>query len=208
MAAIIAFVHDLSKPARPPLRRRVARWVSIVAHPFVLIPVLVAITTVRALPPARAALVIGVVLAVAILPMQWIVTRRVRRGSWSDHDVSIREQRTGFYPFAVGLAVMTVLLLLLFKPPSSVMRGTLAVVFLVAVAYPINLFHKISLHTAFAVFFALALFPLGTVAAAIGGLVAVAVPWSRLELRRHSASEVITGAVLGAVVGVALLLWP
>jgi len=39
-------------------------------------------------------------------------------------------------------------------------------------------------------------------------VVAIAVAWSRLELRRHTLPEVVGGALLGAGIGTALLLWP
>ena len=47
------------------------------------------------LPPERAALVVGLVVAGAILPMLWIISRRVRSGAWTNYDVSVREQRVG-----------------------------------------------------------------------------------------------------------------
>ena len=56
-------------------------------------------------------------MAGSILPMLWMIMRRVRSGGWSDHDVSVREQRTGMYPAALAIVTATILLLLLIDPP-------------------------------------------------------------------------------------------
>ena len=78
-----------------------------------------------------------------------------------------------------------------------------AVFGLIAVSALVNQWLKVSLHTGFAAFTAVALFsgsrPMGIGAA----VVALAVAWSRLELRRHTLPEVVGGALLG--IGAALL---
>ena len=48
---IIPAVVDKAEDASPPFRRRVAALMSVAAHPFILIPVLVAVVTARSLPP-------------------------------------------------------------------------------------------------------------------------------------------------------------
>lgn len=174
------------------------------AHPFVLIPVLVAVVTASSLPPREAAVVVALVVAGSILPMLWIIVRRVRSGAWTDHDVSVREQRTGMYPAAMAISAGTVVLLYASGVSQSVLRGTVAVFGLIAVSALVNQWLKVSLHTGFAAFTAMALFsgsrPMGIAAA----VVALAVAWSRLELRRHTLPEVVGGALLG--IGAALLL--
>lgn len=190
-----------------PGAKKLAWWVSVLAHPFILIPALVALVTARTLPPRQAATVVALVVAGAILPMLWIIVRRVRAGAWSDHDVSIREQRTRLYPVAIAIAGATVLLVFFLAPPGPVLRGTVAVLGLIVAASLINLVLKISLHTAFAVFTAVALLPDPLLCTATG-VIALAVAWSRLVLRRHTVPEVLGGALLGLIVGVALLVWP
>lgn len=195
---------DKDRDPPPLLRRRVAAWVSVVAHPFVLIPVLVGVVTARSLPPREAAGVVGLVLAGSILPMLWIIVRRVRSGAWTDHDVSVREQRTGMYPAALAISAGTVVLLYAARVAPGILRGTVAIFVLIAVSALVNTQLKVSLHTGFAAFTAVSLLsisrPMGIAAVAV----ALAVAWSRLELRRHTLPEVAGGALLG--IGAALLL--
>ena len=191
-----------------PFRRRLAGWVSVAAHPFVLIPVLVALVTAQSLPPREAALVVGLVVAGSILPMLWIIMRRVRSGAWTDHDVSVREQRTGMYPAALAVSGASVLLLYLSGSGRSILLGTVAVFILIAVSALVNTRLKVSLHTGFAAFTAVCLWPGSRPMGIAAAVVALAVAWSRLELRRHTLAEVVGGALLGAGIGAALVLWP
>ena len=177
-----------------------------VGHPFVLIPLLVGYVTARMLTPGRAVLVVGIVVAGAVLPMLWIISRRVRSGAWTNYDVSVREQRTGMYPAALAIAGATVLVLVWARSPRPVLLGAVGTLALIVAAAVVNLRLKVSLHTGFAAFAAVSLLPDRALSAAVG-LVAVAVAWSRLELRRHSLAEVVGGALLGVAVGVALVLW-
>ena len=190
--------------ASPPFRRRLAAWVSVIAHPFVLIPVLVAVVTARSLPPREAMVVVGLVVAGSILPMLWIIVRRVRSGAWTDHDVSVREQRTGMYPAALAVSAGTVVLLYASGVAPSIVRGTVAIFALIAVSALVNTRLKVSLHTGFAAFTAVSLLSVSRPMGLAAVVVALAVAWSRLELRRHTLPEVIGGALVG--IGAALML--
>jgi membrane-associated phospholipid phosphatase len=190
-----------SEPQSPrTVRREVARWISILGHPFVLIPGLVAAVTVRRLPPKQAAFIVGAVVLLSIVPMLLLIARRVRAGAWTNYDVSVREQRAGMYPAALAITIATALVLAWAQVPRPILRGVLAILLLIGCAALINLWLKISLHTAFAVFTAFALLPSrGLVAAVL--VLALAIAWSRIELGRHTLVEVVGGAVLGAAVG-------
>ena len=187
------------------IRRQVARWISILGHPFILIPALVAAVTVRRLPPERAALIVGIVVLVSVVPMLLLIARQVRSGAWTNYDVSVREQRIGLYPAALAIATATVLVLAWAQVPRPILQGVLATLLLIGIAALVNLRLKISLHTAFAVFTALALWPSrGLVTGVL--VLALAIAWSRLEMARHTLPEVIGGALLGAAVGIGMIL--
>ena len=200
--------YDASVPSEPQsprtvrraIRHETARWISILGHPFILIPVLVAAVTVPWLPPQQAAQIVGIVVLVSIVPMLVLIARRVRAGTWTNFDVSVREQRAGMYPLALAIATATVLVLAWARVPRPILRGVLAILLLIGIAALVNLWLKVSLHTAFAVFTALAVLPSRGLAATLL-LLALAIAWSRLELGRHTLAEVIGGALIGAVVG-------
>jgi membrane-associated phospholipid phosphatase len=187
------------------VRREVARWISILGHPFVLIPGLVAAVTIPSLPPEQAAQIVGIVVLVSVVPMLLLMARRVRSGAWTNYDVSVREQRTGMYPAALAMTTATALVLAWAQVPWPILRGVLAILLLIGTGALVNRWLKISLHTAFAVFTALAFLPSPGLTAGMLAL-ALAIAWSRLELGRHTLAEVIGGALLGTLIGGGLVL--
>src|SRR5215210_6132761 len=202
---MISPVRSDSQISRATRRGQVARWISILGHPFILIPALVAAVTVRRMPPERVALIVGIVVLVSVAPMLLLMARQVRSGAWTNYDVSVREQRGGMYPAALVIATATALILAWAQVPWPILQGVLAILLLIGIAALVNLRLKISLHTAFAMFTAVALWPSRGLAA--GGLVlALAIAWSRLEMGLHTLPEVIGGALLGAAVGIGMIL--
>ena len=132
-----------------------------------------------------------------------LVVIGVRRSAWSDHDVSDREQRSGFYR-ALFVVLPAGSIALWFAQP-ALRKGIVASWGLVFASMLANRFVKSSLHVGFAAFCAtsVVITPAASVAAAMGVL---AIAWSRLALKRHTLAEVALGALIGAVAGLALRL--
>src|SRR3954468_16147816 len=102
--------------------KQLARWISIVAHPFVMVALLVAVPATRQSPGSAVQSVLLIVMAV-VVPIVVLMIRQVRRGRWSDADASKRSERPLL--FVVTLVGMIVALgWLLFKDPQSfLIRG-------------------------------------------------------------------------------------
>jgi membrane-associated phospholipid phosphatase len=167
-----------------------ARILSIAGHPFILTPLMVAAATRNWVPTA-------VVAAATILPMLVLTLRNVRRGVWSDHDVSRREQRGGLYRAAFLLIALSALLLWLLDASPRMMHGFAAAAVMLALGLFGNRFLKISLHmmtAAFAAVTIIRLYP-NTTYAIVPFVAAVA--WSRRKLERHTWTEVVVGLAIG-----------
>lgn len=174
----------------------VARILSIAGHPFVLIPLTVAVAT-------RNWVWTAIVAACTILPLFAIVLRNVRRGIWSDHDVSRREQRGGLYRVALPLVAFSAVLLYFLDAGPRMMRSFGAAALMLLLGVLGNRFLKISMHMMTAAFCGVMiawLYPVATFA--IVPFVA-AIAWSRRKLERHTWAEVGVGLAIGA--GAALL---
>lgn len=172
---------------------------SVVGHPFVLIPITVAIT-------ARAAWLGVGVAAVAVLGMLAVIARRVRSGRWSDHDVSDAEQRHSFYPMAIGIVGASAVATWLLGVPAGVVRGFGVGVGLLVAAAVITRWTKVSLHTMFGTFCAATVLTAG-VAMGVGFVALVAgVGWSRVALGRHTLGQVAVGGLVGGLGGTVLIL--
>lgn len=174
---------------------RVARVISTVGHPFVLIPLAVAIAT-------RAWTWAAIVAATTILPMLAFIALQVRRGKWSDYDVSRHEQRHGLYRALLPLQIGAALALHFAHAAPGMMRGFIASAAMLAAGLLANRLLKVSLHSMFAAFSAVIIARALPLAIPIALAVVVAVAWSRYRLERHTPMEIATGLLIGIVGGI------
>jgi membrane-associated phospholipid phosphatase len=140
-----------------------------------------------------------------VVPVLALVVVGVRRSAWSDHDVSDRRQRSGFYKALFVVLPLGSAALWIRQP--DLRRGIVAAWALILASMVANRFVKSSLHVGFAAFCATSL-PLPVAGAVAAGLAVIAIAWSRLVLKRHTLAEVGLGAALGTAAGLVLRLWP
>ena len=182
----------------------VARWVSILAHPFVMVALLVVVPAMRQSSgkPVQAVLIVAIAVAV---PMAVLMFLQVRRGRWSNVDASKPSERPVLFRVAVAGLVAALAWLLWNDPKSFLVRGMLVVAAFLLLAAFLTRWVKLSLHVAFTALTATSLSLLGS---PVGyGLIALVpvVCWSRMALARHRAHELLVGLVLGVLTGVALV---
>ena len=191
----------VSRPITPGgARRSVARWVSIVAHPFVTTLALAGAVTSAggAAAAVRTTTAVGVLF---VLPLALLTARQVRRGAWSTVDASHPPERRIL--FAVGGAGLLALLAYFARsqPGTPLVRGVAGVLVMVGVCAAVTPWVKVSLHMAAAALAATVLLGRGL---PLGWLLVATLPvlgWSRVALGRHRWSEVVLGLVLGACTG-------
>jgi len=184
--------------------RQLARWVSILAHPFVMVALLVAVPAMRQSSGDAAQSVLLVVIAV-VLPIAVLMFRQVRRGRWSNVDASKPSERPVLFMVALAGLVAALGWLLLNDPQSFLVRGMLVVAAFLLLAGLLTRWIKLSLHVAFAALTATTLCLLGS---SVGYALIAVVPvvfWSRIALARHRVHEVLVGLVLGVLTGIVLV---
>lgn len=184
-------------------RRSFARWVSIIGHPFALLLLYVVAGVSVYLPWQEAAFATAIVFFVAILPLTFYLQRQVKAGV-TNFDVSAQELRGPIYGLSLGLGLMLAALFYWLGAPLNLLGALLVGVAMVVVASLVNLKLKVSLHSAFAVWVAVGLWRLHPRLGLALGALAVLVVWSRLELSRHTRSELVVGVLLGALMSIPL----
>lgn len=180
---------------------KVARWISVIGHPFLLMPLLTGIIAFHILPPREALVAELVALGVVIIPAGLYTIFRVRRGTWGDLDVSNQQERTQFYGILLPLLLVLTVIAWLAEVPRSIPLGSFAIILLVGAGSIINKWIKVSLHTAFGIFVAITLYLIHPRTAAIAFALACLVAWSRVILKRHTTGEVLLGGILGCAIG-------
>jgi hypothetical protein len=184
---------------------KIARLISVIGHPFLLMPLLTGIIAYHVLPPKQALIAELVSLGVVIIPAGLYTLFRVRRGTWGDLDVSNQRERSQFYGILLPLLFVIAIIAWFADVPRSIPLGSLAIIALVASALVLNNWIKVSLHTGFGVFVALTLFLIAPSLALIALLLALLIAWSRVVLGRHTTWEVVLGGTMGCIVGGAFL---
>jgi hypothetical protein len=183
---------------------QLARWISIAAHPFVMVALLVAVPAMRQSSGSAVRSVLIVVIAI-VIPIAVLMVRQVRRGRWSNVDASKPSERPVLFMVALAGLVAALGWLLLNDPHSFLVRGMIVAAAFLLVAALLTRWVKLSLHVAFAALAATALSMLGSV---IGYALIALVPavfWSRIVLARHHVHELLVGLALGVLTGVALV---
>jgi hypothetical protein len=123
----------------------------------------------------------------------------VLRGRVSDHHVSQRAQR----PFVIVLSLVSFvtgyLTLRLGGAPRPLLAVMLALLAAAVICLLVTLFWKMSMHMAVAGCAAAVLTLLVGPVALAGGPALLVIAWSRVRLRDHTPSQVVAGAVTGAL---------
>ncbi|MFG1880981.1 phosphoesterase PA-phosphatase [Micromonospora sp. NPDC049102] len=187
--------------ARPGPGLRVARLVTELTAPAVLVSLLIVTVSWHSTRGSARGLVWGLLATVFVtgIPFAYIVGG-VRRGRLTDHHIGRREQRR--VPLLVGLGSVAagLALLLVLGAPRPLLA--LAVAGLVGLVIAVSVSHwwKMSIHSAVSagtlVILALTFGRGLLVAAPLLGVVG----WSRVRLRDHTISQVLAGGVLGALI--------
>jgi hypothetical protein len=173
-----------------------ARALSILGHPFLVAPLTIAALT-------RGLFWAAVIAASTTVPLLVIIARKVRRGAWSDFDVSRHEQRSGLYYAGIPLMAASAMLLYFLDASPALLRGVAAATVMFLAGLFGNRFLKISLHMMIAAFCTVALartYPWSPLAT-LPFLAAIA--WSRRYLDRHTWAEIATGILIGAACALA-----
>lgn len=188
------------------MRVAVARAVSIVGHPVVLLPVAALISASARGASMQQLRLIGaaiMTLGALVLGFSWL---QVRTGRWSHVDASDHGERNSLNVFLGALCLLSAALLWILRRWSNMSVALTLSGALIAVALTVSRWVKVSLHAAFAAFATTLLWPNRT-AVAVGVLVTAAVVWSRLVLGRHVAADVTAGLLLGAAAGGGYHMW-
>ena len=184
--------------------KQIARGGSILAHPFVMVALLVAVPATRQSSAGAVKSVLLVVVAV-VVPIAVLMVRQVRRGQWSNVAASKSSERPVLFSVSLAGLLAALAWLLLNDPQSFLVRGMVVTAAFLLIAALLTRWVKLSLHVAFAALAATTLSLLGSV---VGYALIAIVPvvfWSRIALARHRVHEASVGLVLGALTGVVLV---
>lgn len=189
------------------MKTKLARIISILGHPLLTLSLfaVVAFFTYEEFQQAlvHSALILGGV----FLPISIRMYLKAKNGSYTNFDVSDKTQRQSWYIYGLSVLLLLTIILFITEQSRTLRLSVLFALILLATSQVVNYFIKSSLHVSLNIFLAFLMMSLNFV---IGLAFLACVPfiaWSRVVLKRHSLKEIITGALIGLIVGGATLIF-
>ncbi len=183
------------------IKTKIASFFSAIAHPILLVPAYSIYVTLTQLTGAAVSICIGITVFASVLLVLYMV-RQVRKNEISNFDASDKSERQNrvFLPI-IGVLTASYGLFFYLDQPEAVLKSTLFLGLLFVVGYVFNFFIKASQHVAIPLFLGCMGFQNTPLLSIFLWGILPFVAWSRLVLGRHTLTEVIAGALLGASVG-------
>lgn len=184
-----------------PFLIQTANFISVAGHPLLTVSLFTIYVTFQQLPLRNAALLSGLLIGGVILPVSVHNYRKVKRGQYTNFDVSDQRERHHFYHTVIALLALVTGLFFATGQPRPFCYGMVSMLLLVVSSYLVNFFIKASLHTSISFFMAWAILlvdPAFGVGMAVFTLFIAA---SRVLLKRHTIPEIVAGAIIGVGIG-------
>ena len=183
------------------MRKRIANLTSNILNPFLVSLVVILWLALGSTSGILDALKWSLILiAVTVLPVFLVATYLVRSKGLGSIFIDVRRQRTKIYLLASVCAVVGNVILIYFGAPLILVAAFVAGLSAVVIFMGVNLWWKISLHTALvAAAVTLLVILYGSIAAVTAVLLPL-IAWARLKLGHHSLAQVATGALLSALI--------
>lgn len=182
-------------------RKRIANLISNILNPFLVSLILILLLSFKATSNVLDALKWALVLtAFSVVPVYLAIIYLVRSGRLDNVFTNVRRQRTKIYLLAGGWAAAGCVVLLYLKAPPRLMATSVAGLSTAIIFMCINLWWKISLHTAFIAASVTLLVILYGWVAVVAIVLIPLMFWARMELKRHSLAQVVAGALLSTLI--------
>ena len=183
------------------MKKRLANLISAVLNPFLVSLVVIVLVSFGSTFSAAEAIKWALILiTLSILPVFSVIFYLVRRRKLTAILIITREQRTRIYILAVFLGIIGSILLQIWGAPAMLAAIFAAGMAAMVIFFSINLFWKISVHSAFVTAFITILMILYGSIGALAALLLPLIVWARVELKHHSLAQAIAGVILAALI--------
>jgi len=182
-------------------RQQIARTAANILNPYLLSFIIIILLAIESTSSANEAIKWSLIsLALSVFPVLTVVLYLVRRRKLDGIFINPRHQRSRIYLLAIGCAVVGYIVLLFIGAPELLRVAFLSGLIAMVLFMIINLFWKISLHTAFITASVAVLIIVYGKTAAWTVIFIPLIAWARLEMRLHTPAQVFVGALLSVAV--------
>lgn len=146
------------------------------------------------------------IILLVVLPIYSWIYWNVKRGRYTNMDVSNRKQRNGLYLFNFSVIMVYTALLFFTEQDGKLIHFILYILLLMLILHVSNFYIKSSMHTAFNVLVSVLFYTVTPLHGITWLGLTVLLGISRVIIKRHTVKEVLMGGFLGGVVAAAYLL--
>lgn len=184
------------------MKYKIANFISTIGHPLLTIPIFAIIILFKYEDLHRAFLISTFILGGVIIPLTIKMYSGSRNGTYTNFDVSDKNERQNWYMIVLILLFILTSTLFLTNQPQGIKYNALFFFLLLFIAKMGNYFIKTSLHVSLNIFLSFLMMQINLMyGLSFLGFVFV-IAWSRLILKRHTLKEIIYGGINGLAIGV------
>lgn len=179
------------------MRKKTARIISFLLHPSfiaILATFLIVYKNTSSVLQAFEWSVVATVFASAIFGFEYY---GVKKGIFSNFDVSKRTQRTPLFIFVISLLFLFIFMLVVLRGPFQLVMGAICLTASLVIFLVVNSRIKASVHVAGMTSFLLSMGIIFGGYVYLGLLLVPVIAWARVKIHRHTIPEVIVGGALG-----------
>lgn len=188
------------------LKTTIAKVLSTLGHPFLTVPVFVIFLLFSIESVQQATYLSLLIIGGIFLPIGLRTIWGVRRGTYTNLDVSDQAQRQKWFIATTVLLLIVTIIIWFTDQERTLKLATACSLILLLTAQLINIRIKASMHLAFHAFLGFLILYFNVLAGTVFLLFMPPLAWSRIHLKRHVWKEVVVGMVLGSVLGIAFWL--
>jgi len=188
-----------------PMKKKMARLISVVGHPLLTIPLYVIIILFSNEGFRKAIFLSSLIIGCVFIPLIIRLYLKTTNGTYTNFDVSDRKQRKSVFVFIIPILCIVTFIVFKTGQSTSLFLSLLMATILLLISQLANLYVKSSMHVALNIYLSFLVmtvnFKIGIVLLLFTGLIG----WSRIVLGRHTLKEVMVGDMIGLTVGLVMI---
>jgi hypothetical protein len=184
------------------MKLKIANIISTIGHPLLTIPIFVIIILFSYQDLQSAFLVSSLIIGCVFIPLTIKMYRGSRKGTYTNFDVSDRNERQNWYEAVLVLLLILISIFFLTNQSQAIRYNALLFLLLLSIAKIGNYFIKTSLHVSLHVFLSFLFMQINIEYGVLFLVFVFPIAWSRLVLKRHTLREVIYGGINGLAIGI------
>lgn len=184
---------------------KLARYISIIGHPLLTIPIFIVIVMFKFNDIQDALFITFLIIGCVFVPLILLMYIKSKNGSYTNFDVSDKNQRKSLFLFVIPLLLIVTIILFKTNQSRNLCLSVLFALILIFISQIVNFFVKSSLHVSLNIYLGSLIYTFDYKISIIVLLFTALLCWSRVKLGRHTFKEIVYGIFIGTCISLIML---